>query len=60
MKKTFGIFLLALPALSADTDSKSGVLGVPGGRFLFSSVDGSIISTFMLDTQTGRLCKCSR
>ena len=54
------IALLTLPALAADSPQQGGVLGVPGGRFVFGSVaDGSILATFMLDTQTGRLWKYS-
>ncbi|MBI4557765.1 MAG: hypothetical protein HY706_09285 [Candidatus Hydrogenedentes bacterium] len=60
MKRLLTILaLLTLPVLAADSPH-GGVLGVPGGRFVFGSVaDGSILSTFMLDTQTGRLWKYS-
>ncbi len=35
------------------------MLGTANGRYTFGSVDGSILGTFMLDTETGRLWKYS-
>ena len=49
--------LFTLPALAADNPQHSGVLGVSGGRYVFGQIGDSITSSFMLDTQTGRLWK---
>ena len=49
--------LFTLPALAADSPLHGGALGVSGGRYVFGQIGDTVLSTFMLDTQTGRLWK---
>jgi hypothetical protein len=53
------IVLFALSAAGANESvvSSGGVLSVPGGRYVFGQIGDSVLATFMLDTQTGRLWK---
>jgi hypothetical protein len=56
------VVLFALSAVGANQGSvnQGNSLGVAGGRYVFGQVSDSILSTFMLDTQTGRLWKYQR
>ena len=49
--------LFTLPVFAADSPQHGSVLGVSGGRYVFGQIGDSILTSFMLDTQTGRLWK---
>ena len=49
--------LFTLPALAEDSPVHGDSLGVSGGRYVFGQIGGTVLSTYMLDTQTGRLWK---
>jgi hypothetical protein len=57
MKKLIMLFLMVLATLgfAADAYTPKGALSVPGGRYAFGQLNDYAASSYMLDTQTGRL-----